>query len=519
MEVQNMKRIRAKQYRIQILLIVLFCCLGLGCFASDSKEENDESAKDGGPGADGRSDEDTKKNKDASLDIGTNRVAEGNDAKTGDAGSETSAGSNSDGNDHISGDAEQNTGGISESDASLSNPNCKPNPENDPLCPEICEETCNGKDDDCDSEIDEDEADTDCVFRMHASSYCSMGRCIIDECIGEYADCDGDALNGCEASLNSVTNCGACDRNCESFDHVRNAYCAGGKCTALECEAGFADCDNDIETGCETSVNSITDCALCGETCNYANAVTSCESGSCEFLQCRSGFGNCNDDLGDGCETVLNTVFNCGECNDRCGSGETCAGGVCTEAICEMGTGDCDGDPENGCETPLNTANDCRFCSVLCFSSSGEDVSCELGACTITECIEGSYDCDRDPVNGCESRLKDNLNCGKCGDECSIDNAFVSCATGNCEFIRCKPPFEDCDDNLDNGCEVETGTYSNCSACGDTCGIGFSCIEGQCQDGCDPEGCPDCPPTYAPCCRTDQTCGCYLIIEQSINCV
>lgn len=454
-------------------------------------------------------------------------------------------------------DAESDTG--SNSDASFSNLNCIPNPVDNPLCPEICDEICNGKDDDCDSQTDEDVSFLECISRMHAQSYCSMGRCESGECLEGYADCDGDEFNGCEADLSmSKYHCGACNRNCGHFDHVGTAFCfnsdcnitcesgfgncdgitengcetrldtltdcracgiscelsscAGGQCTSLTCESGYADCDGNTESGCETPLNSIADCALCGEICDYPNATTKCESGRCEFIQCKPGFGDCDNDLTNGCETVLNTVFNCSSCNDRCKSVETCAAGVCTEAICKINTGDCDGDLVNGCETPLNTDTNCRYCGVPCTSNNGEPLSCAAGACRITECEQGLYDCDRNPANGCESRLRDNLNCGSCKEACSITNAFASCTIGICEFIGCRPHYKDCDNNLNNGCEVELGSDFNCSACGDACLNGTACIDDRCQQSCDSTGCPSCPFGYTPCCKPDQTCGCFIAI-------
>jgi hypothetical protein len=61
----------------------------------------------------------------------------------------------------------------------------------------------------------------------NAAAYCSAGACTF-ACTAGYADCDGVAGNGCEASLNTdSTNCGTCGRSC----------CAGGACTAGTCGA------------------------------------------------------------------------------------------------------------------------------------------------------------------------------------------------------------------------------------------------------------------------------------------
>ena len=90
--------------------------------------------------------------------------------------------------------------------------------------------------------------------------------------------------------------------------------------------------------------------------------------------------------------------------------------------------------------------------------------------------------CDGIPETGCETNLRTTSNCGACGVPCSFANATATCATGVCTFGNCFPGYSDCDADLDNGCEVDHGLYSNScatasnvgSACGDL-NIGFGC--------------------------------------------
>lgn len=51
---------------------------------------------------------------------------------------------------------------------------------------------------------------------------CQNGSCV---CVDNLGDCDGDASNGCEASLMSTAHCGACGRTC-----------LGGGCVRFECQ-------------------------------------------------------------------------------------------------------------------------------------------------------------------------------------------------------------------------------------------------------------------------------------------
>jgi len=48
-------------------------------------------------------------------------------------------------------------------------------------------------------------------------------------CPAGYADCDGNPANGCETSLSTTTNCGACGHACAAVDKA-NAACLGGRC-------------------------------------------------------------------------------------------------------------------------------------------------------------------------------------------------------------------------------------------------------------------------------------------------
>jgi len=48
-------------------------------------------------------------------------------------------------------------------------------------------------------------------------------------------------------------NCGECGRTC--VPPHGTAACAGGECALAACDLGFADCDADVETGCELAID------------------------------------------------------------------------------------------------------------------------------------------------------------------------------------------------------------------------------------------------------------------------
>ena len=72
-------------------------------------------------------------------------------------------------------------------------------------------------------------------------------------------------------------------------------------------------------------------CGGAGMVCPpYSHATPTCASGVCGGA-CTPGWGDCNANLPlDGCETVLNTNSNCGACGRVCGLGYTCRSGACS---------------------------------------------------------------------------------------------------------------------------------------------------------------------------------------------
>lgn len=91
-------------------------------------------------------------------------------------------------------------------------------------------EVCNGRDDDCDSNIDE-RAASSCgsVGVDHVIAWdCIAGACEA-ECASGYGDCDEDATGGCESRLASdPRHCGGCYSVCE-----RDQACVASSCAAL----------------------------------------------------------------------------------------------------------------------------------------------------------------------------------------------------------------------------------------------------------------------------------------------
>jgi hypothetical protein len=220
-----------------------------------------------------------------------------------------------------------------------------------------------------------------CDTRCTADTRCAaddagVRRCAPSACAAGFGDCDGDAANGCEVSLaTSAAHCGACGRPCAPANATGG--CSGGRCLVTACAEGFADCDGDASNGCEVDLQrDPVHCGACGTRCAAANATLACTAGACTLTACADGFADCNGSPADGCEvdTRVNAAH-CGACRRACtlnNAATVCMEGVCRLAACNANYGDCDGDPSNGCEVLLtsNVAH-CGACRRACAAGQG----------------------------------------------------------------------------------------------------------------------------------------------------
>ena len=172
--------------------------------------------------------------------------------------------------------------------------------------------------------------------------------------------CDGSNLGGASCtSLGFTTGTLACEPWCE-FD-------ASG-CSGTPCSGGTVQCGGI----CTNLSFDPANCNACGQVCSSVpNGVTACAGGTCGFL-CNSGYANCNQSAGDGCEVDLASNLNhCGTCGTVCpvppGGSPACTGGVCGVGSCNPGLGDCDLNGANGCEADLSyDENNCGACATAC---------------------------------------------------------------------------------------------------------------------------------------------------------
>jgi len=277
---------------------------------------------------------------------------------------------------------------------------------------------------------------------------CINGFCDYDNCTDGNLDCDGDRTTFCETPMDA-TNCG-CGVDCSILQPNSNPFCnlTVGNCTVdAGCNsASWGDCTN--APGCETDLDSDPlNCGQCGYNCSkwVLHSDPDCQSGYCYLDICDVGFDNCDDDGGNGCETDLNSIYSCGICGNDCTSADyfdsainvTCSNGACNYSICAAGYLDCDGFRDTYCEVPMDETN-CGSCDNQC-QLPNTDPFCDLtiggGTCTTDsgdKCQEEYADCNDLYSDGCEIQTSsDPLNCGACGSPCD------DLSSPNCMFSEC----------------------------------------------------------------------------------
>ncbi|MCA9667210.1 MAG: SUMF1/EgtB/PvdO family nonheme iron enzyme [Myxococcales bacterium] len=417
-------------------------------------------------------------------------------------------------------------------------------------------ETCNGQDDDCDGQIDEglpgagQACDTGQLGECKAGiTQCSNGAisCIAQKtsqpetCDGKDNDCDGQVDEDFALQTNPL-HCGQCGRQC-TYANATPA-CVAGQCQLASCNDGYRDLNNNTGDGCEhkcavfplsvEKCNGIDDdcdnqidedfnlqtdinhCGQCNRRCSFPNAQATCQNGQCVMGQCNTNYYDRNNNPADGCEyfcvptnggveicdnvdndcngqiddgfNLNGDINNCGTCGNVCtfnNASAACVGGQCLLSQCNPGYRNIDTVNANGCEyrcpvwpptsndaTCDGTDNDCDgqidedYASTSCGSNTGQ---CVAGQ---TACIGGNpvcqnqvgpapeqcdnldNDCDGTVDNGFD-KLNDPRTCGPNCTQCSLPNAIANCVNGVCGIAVCANGWVDLDNNPANGCEYQ----------------------------------------------------------------
>jgi hypothetical protein len=208
--------------------------------------------------------------------------------------------------------------------------------------------------------------------------------------------------------------------------------------------------------------------SICGDKICNASAGETCMSctGDCGMCNCPAGFGDCDGQPQNGCETALNGIENCGGCGMKCaqtgGTNKCILVGATYQCVatCDPTHADCDHNPANGCETDLTGVANCGGCGMACANPNGGTACVAQGAGHVCQpsCTPGFAACGA-PQLGCTTSTSSSVdNCGACGRVCSSTNVSTRfCAGGGCA-PACAAPYSDCNrpgaPNADDGCET-----------------------------------------------------------------
>jgi hypothetical protein len=316
-----------------------------------------------------------------------------------------------------------------------------------------------------------------------AISSCASGICEILGCALGAADCNSTVTDGCEVDLAAdPNNCGACGNACPTEPSSASSACVSGRCV-LRCDPGFANCNGDATDGCEVSLSQAVTCGSCGILCPVSTPFCASESGG--GFACVTDCG-AQTNCANSCTNTATDPLNCGACGTACpepaGATRTCADGSCGLS-CDANRRDCNGEASDGCEADITTLAHCGGCDLLC-SPPDADGICIMGVCAVAVCDPGRANCDGSATNGCEVNVNgDTENCGGCANDCSglPGVTAVGCSGGACRVDACQTGRGDCDLDPATGCEANIQTDpDNCGACGVDCPSG-TCSAGVCN--------------------------------------
>lgn len=150
--------------------------------------------------------------------------------------------------------------------------------------------------------------------------------------------------------------------------------------------------------------------------------------------------------------------------------------GVCHEqrGQCDPETGHCLYDPlkagtpclpDDKCtvEAVCNGEGSCVGKELVCLAPHASSGTCVEGECEEYLCDPGFENCNGSWSDGCEVDLTaDPNNCGGCNSSCpNAPNANASCEKGHCA-LQCSTPYEDCNEDPTDGCEIPVGQPNSC---------------------------------------------------------
>jgi hypothetical protein len=358
---------------------------------------------------------------------------------------------------------------------------------------------------------------------------CGSGTtCEGGECCGANEDnCSGTS---CTNTQTDNANCGACNNACGATE-----ACKGGLCCDADGEINAnGKCCPNGSVNCNGTCTDLTDPLTCGTACSNAGPCLAnevCAAGTCT--------ANCNATpatptaCSGTCTNTQTDPNNCGACGTICASG-VCSAGTCAACSTTANPSTCE--VQNTCIDPRIDVSNCGDCATFCgggehcSKSSVKITAATVSGSTVTfttasahfffigqevivkgvtpTAYNGGWDVLTIPT---ATTFTATLAPAPTTNATNVATAVVE--SGDC----CGSGLESC-----NGqCLDFSADPNNCGSCGNTCGSGSSCVQGQCKCGfgqiqcngacitpsIDPLNCGGCPgqggvscPTTAPYC-------------------
>ncbi len=379
-------------------------------------------------------------------------------------------------------------------DGSKSDKDCDDNDKNvNPSAKEVCD----GKDNDCDGQIDVGQN------LCPAGEVCTKGRCVGPcnppcgngfKCVNNQCVEDNCYTTGCKNG--EICKKGVCVADaCQNVSCPQGEFCREGKCVKSCAGVSCKDSEVCIDGKCQAN-------PCYGIVCKPGEF---CEAGKCEVDKCRNVvcgpgricdkmFGKCVDDLcahitcpsGEVCHRGQCVSSSCG--GTTCKKGERCSNGYCvpdncyyngcpTDQICKEGV--CVQDRCKGV-----TCKQGEFCRDGQCTKSCANVTCKTGEiCKDGQCQPdkcASVTCQKDEVCVAGTCIKDKCKGVQCGMNRVCDPNTGQCLDDPCLSVKC-PSGQVC-----------RGGTCYASSCQQSCADGKVCHNGACvPNNCYYLGCPD----------------------------